>query len=110
MEQTVLFLRHLDDTQVDDFVQHLTLCRVDFYIPSTKVVVINIHGIDCAVLVRLFIMLKFLYPLLCVKVPSALSFLITEVGANVLSSGGFMNTLLALVEYLLSIYFLCKSK
>lgn len=54
MEQTVLFLRHLGDGQLDEFVQHLTLCRVDFYIPSTKVVLINLHGVHCAALVRLF--------------------------------------------------------
>ena len=53
MEQTVLYLRHLDDLQIGDFVQHLTSCRVDFFIPSTKVVVLDIHGVDCAALVRL---------------------------------------------------------
>ena len=54
MEQTVLYLRHLDDMQMEELVQHLTCCRVDFYIPSAKVVVLDIHGVDCAALVRLF--------------------------------------------------------
>ena len=55
MEQTVLYLRHLDDMQMEELVQHLTSCRVDFYIPSAKVVVLDIHGVDCAALVRLFL-------------------------------------------------------
>ena len=54
MEQTVLYLRHLDDMQMEELVQHLTSCRVDFYVPSAKVVVLDIHGVDCAALVRLF--------------------------------------------------------
>ena len=54
MEQTVLYLRHLEDMQIEEFVQHLTSCRVDFYIPSAKVVILDIHGVDCAALVRLF--------------------------------------------------------
>ena len=54
MEQTVLYFRHLDDMQMEELVQHLTSCRVDFYIPSAKVVVLDIHGVDCAALVRLF--------------------------------------------------------
>ena len=54
MEQTVLYLRHLDDMQMEELVQHLTSCRIDFYIPSAKVVVLDIHGVDCAALVRLF--------------------------------------------------------
>ena len=54
MEQTVLYLRHLNDMQMEELVQHLTSCRVDFYIPSAKVVVLDIHGVDCAALVRLF--------------------------------------------------------
>ena len=54
MEQTVLYLRHLDDMQMEDLVQHLTSCKVDFYIPAAKVVVLDIHGVDCAALVRLF--------------------------------------------------------
>ena len=49
-----LYLRHLDDMQIEEFVQHLTSCRVDFYTPSAKVVVLDIHGVDCAALVRLF--------------------------------------------------------
>ena len=54
MEQTVLYLRHLNDMQIEELVQHLTSCRVDFCIPSAKVVVLDIHGVDCAALVRLF--------------------------------------------------------
>ena len=62
MEQTVLYLRHLDDMQIGDFVQHLTSCRVDFFIPSAKVVVLDIHGVDCAALLGFFIMLKSRFP------------------------------------------------
>ena len=51
---SIVFLRHLDCTQLDDFAQHLTACRIDFFVPAPKVFVINLVGVDCAVLIRLF--------------------------------------------------------
>ena len=51
---SIVFLRHLDSTQLDDFAQHLTACRIDFFVPAPKVFVISLVGVDCAVLIRLF--------------------------------------------------------
>ena len=54
MEQTVLYLRHLNDMQIENFVQHLTNCKTDFYIPAVEIVVLDTYGVDCAAIVRLF--------------------------------------------------------
>ena len=53
-EYSIVFLRHLDNAQLDDFAQHLTGCRIDFFVPAPKVFVISLVGVDCAVLIRLF--------------------------------------------------------
>ena len=44
MEQTVLYLTHLENMQIEDFIRHLTSCKVDFYIPAAKIVVLDVHG------------------------------------------------------------------
>ena len=53
-ERSVLFLQSFDDAQILDLAVHLTLCKIDFYFSSPRVIVLDLNGASSATLVRLF--------------------------------------------------------
>ena len=53
-ERSVLFLQSLDDAQILDLAVHLTLCKIDFYFSTPRVIVMDLNGVSSATLIRLF--------------------------------------------------------
>ena len=53
VEKSVIFLRSLEPSQVLELAQQLTLNRIDFFLPSPKVLVLDLVGVPTASLVRL---------------------------------------------------------
>ena len=53
VEKSAIFLRSLDSTQILELAQQLTLNRIDFYLPSSKVIVLDLVGVPTASLIRL---------------------------------------------------------
>ena len=53
VEKSVIFLRSLEPTQILELAQQLTLNHIDFFLPSPKVIVLDLVGIPTASLVRL---------------------------------------------------------
>ena len=53
VEKSVIFLRSLDTTQILELAQQLTLNRIDFYLPSSNVIVLDLVGVPTASLIRL---------------------------------------------------------
>ena len=54
IERSVLFLQSLNDAQVLDLAVHLTLCKIDFYFSSQRVIVLDLSGVTSATLIRIF--------------------------------------------------------
>ena len=53
VEKSVIFLRSLDSTQILELAQQLTLNRIDFFLPSSNVIVLDLVGVPTASLIRL---------------------------------------------------------
>ena len=53
VEKSVLLLRSLEPPQILELAQQLTLNRIDFFLPSPKVLVLDLVGVPTASLVRL---------------------------------------------------------
>ena len=53
-ERSVLFLQSLDDAQILDLAVQLTLCKIDFYFPLPRVIMLDLNGVSSATLIRLF--------------------------------------------------------
>ena len=53
VEKSVIFLRSLDSTQVLELAQQLTLNRINFYLPASNVIVLDLVGVPTASLIRL---------------------------------------------------------
>ena len=53
-ERSVLFLQSLDGAQILDLAVHLTRCKIDFYFPLPRVIILDLTGVSSATLVRLF--------------------------------------------------------
>ena len=49
----MIFLRSLEPPQILELAQQLTLNRIDFFLPSPKVLVLDLAGVPTASLVRL---------------------------------------------------------
>ena len=47
-ERSVLFLQSFDDAQILDLAVHLTLCKIDFYFSSPRVIVLDLNGASSA--------------------------------------------------------------
>ena len=53
LEKSVFLLRSLEPPQILELAQHLTLNRIDFFLPSPKVLVLDLVGVPTATLIRL---------------------------------------------------------
>ena len=53
VEKSVFLLRSLELPQILELAQHLTLNRIDFFLPSPRVLVLDLVGVPTATLVRL---------------------------------------------------------
>ena len=53
VEKSVIFLRSLESTQILELAQQLTLNRIDFFLPSSNVIVLDLVGVPTASLIRL---------------------------------------------------------
>lgn len=78
VERSILFLQSFDDTQILDLAVHLTLCRVDFYFPSPRMVILDLSGVSSATLVRLFQYAEIPIPSSMTQGAFSLSFMTTD--------------------------------
>ena len=53
VEKSVIFLRSLESSQILELAQQLTFNRVNFYFPSSNILVLDLAGVPTATLVRL---------------------------------------------------------
>ena len=53
VEKSVIFLRSLEPPQILELAQQLTLNRIDFFLPSPKILVLDLVGVPTASLIRL---------------------------------------------------------
>ena len=76
-ERSVLFLPSFDDAQILDLAVHLTLCKIDFYVSSPRVIVLDLNGVSSATLVRLFQYAEIPIPTSMTQVAFSVSFMNT---------------------------------
>ena len=75
VEKSVIFLRSLESTQILELAQQLTLNRVDFFLPSPNIIVLDLVGISTSSLIRLLHYSEVPVPTSMVQGAFSLSFL-----------------------------------